>query len=96
MAFERLLTNILSRRGSMLVDKTVRSLMQPVPGALPRKRGIGGKLIETILLRVAMRSVPGAILIGGGLLARYLHERKQAREALKGPVPQYGRDGTRR
>ena len=96
MAFDKLLANILSRRGSVLVDNAVRTLIQPVPGAAPRRRGITARLIETILLRVATKSVPGAILIGGGLLARYLHERKQARDAAKGPKPQYGRDGTRR
>jgi hypothetical protein len=82
MALDKLLTNILSRRGSVLVNSAVRTLIQPVPGAAPRRRGISARLIETILLRVATKSVPGAIIIGGGLLARHLHERKQAKRRL--------------
>jgi hypothetical protein len=32
-------------------------------------------------MRVATRSVPGAILVGGALLAKHLHDRKKAHDA---------------
>jgi hypothetical protein len=34
-----------------------------------------------VILRVATRSVPGAILVGGGLLAKALQDRRKARKA---------------
>ena len=96
MAFDKLLAQILRRRGGMLVDHAVRTLVAPPPGAPPRKTGVGVKLAETLLLRVATKSVPGAIIVGGGLLARHLHERHMARKAraagaLLTPEPAPGR-----
>ena len=37
-------------------------------------------LIGTALTRIATRSVPGALIVGGGMLAKVLYERKNARE----------------
>lgn len=43
-------------------------------------RSMAQTLIGTALARIAMRSVPGAIVIGGGMLAKTLYERKHARK----------------
>jgi len=43
--------------------------------SLPRK------LVGMALMRVATRSVPGALLVGGALLAKHLHDRKKAHDA---------------
>lgn len=50
-------------------------------GSLIKGRTMGQTLIGTALARVATSSVPGAIAVGGGLLAKTLYDRKQARTA---------------
>lgn len=47
--------------------------------ARPR-RGITSKLAIAAATRIATRSVPGAIVVGGALLAKSLYDRKQARK----------------
>ena len=42
-------------------------------------RGMAQTLIGTAVARVATRSVPGALLIGGGLLAKTLYDRSRKR-----------------
>jgi hypothetical protein len=44
-------------------------------------RGMVQTLLGTAAARIATRSVPGAILVGGGLLAKALYDRKQGRQA---------------
>ncbi|MFX8370036.1 hypothetical protein ABTL62_19460, partial [Acinetobacter baumannii] len=50
-------------------------------GKIIKGRTIGHTLVGTALARVATGSVPGAIVVGGGLLAKTLYDRKRAREA---------------
>lgn len=45
------------------------------------KRGIGTRLITAAATRIATRSVPGAIVVGGALLAKTLHEHRKNRKA---------------
>ena len=40
-----------------------------------------GIVVGAVAARVATRSVPGAILVGGGLLAKYLWDKRQQYEA---------------
>lgn len=44
------------------------------------KRGIGSRLLAAAATRIATRSVPGAIVVGGALLAKTLHERRKNRK----------------
>ncbi len=44
-------------------------------------RGMMQTLIGTAVARVATRSVPGALLVGGGLLAKALYDRSQGADA---------------
>ena len=46
-----------------------------------RGRTMGETLIGTALARVATRSVPGAIMVGGGLLAKTLYDRRHSKSA---------------
>ena len=46
-------------------------------------RTMAQTLIGTALARVATRSVPGAILVGGGMLAKTLYDRSRARKAAE-------------
>ena len=44
---------------------------------------MGQTLVSTALARIATRSVPGAIVIGGGLLAKTLYDRRRGKAAAK-------------
>jgi hypothetical protein len=72
------------RAGDKLVRRGVeRGLLggKPAPeGRVIRGRTIGETVIGTVLAEVARRSVPGAILVGGGLIAKALRDRRLARE----------------
>lgn len=46
-------------------------------------RTMGESLLHSALAKVAMRSIPGAIVVGGALLAKTLYDRTKAREALR-------------
>lgn len=74
-----LLAKIAKRGGNRLIDHTVSQLLPKQPGA---KLSLGGKIAGMALVRIATRSVPGAILVGGGLLARAVHRKRQEQRAL--------------
>ncbi|MFN3819661.1 hypothetical protein [Blastomonas sp.] len=40
----------------------------------------GGTLVGAIAARIATRSVPGALLVGGALLAKALYDQRKAKE----------------
>lgn len=46
-------------------------------------RSMGQTLVSTALARLATRSVPGAIIVGGGLLAKTLYDHSRDRRAAK-------------
>ncbi len=46
-------------------------------------RSMAQTLIGTAIARVATRSVPGAIIVGGGLLAKALYDRRKDAQAAK-------------
>lgn len=49
--------------------------------AAPKKRfGLGARILTAAATRIATRSVPGAIVVGGALLAKTLHERRKQRK----------------
>ncbi|MBU6269065.1 MAG: hypothetical protein KGN34_16075 [Sphingomonadales bacterium] len=75
---KKLITKIARKGGNRLLDSTVSQLLPDEPG----KFSLTGKLVGAALVRIASRSVPGAILVSGGLLARAVHrQRKAARDA---------------
>jgi hypothetical protein len=51
--------------------------------AIVKGRSMTQTLVGTALARVATRSVPGMILVGGGLLAKTLYDRSKSRSAAK-------------
>jgi hypothetical protein len=55
--------------------------------AILKGRSWSQTLLHTAIARVAVRSVPGAILVGGGLLAKTLYDRSRSHVArAKGEV----------
>jgi hypothetical protein len=66
-----------------LVERNVLKAKYPPATAksIVSGRGMAQTLISTAVARVATRSVPGAILVGGGLLAKALYDRRKGAEA---------------
>jgi hypothetical protein len=51
--------------------------------AIIEGRGLAHTLVSTTVARVATRSVPGALLVGGGLLAKTLFDRSISRRKAR-------------
>lgn len=66
-----------------LVERNVLKTKYPPDTAksIVSGRGMAQTLVSTAIARVATRSVPGAILVGGGLLAKTLYDRRKGAEA---------------
>jgi len=75
-----LLARIVRFGGGKLLDRAVGRLL-PATGAARTNSTLGKGLTGAALTRIATRSVPGAILIGGGLLAKMLYDRRHASPA---------------
>lgn len=82
-----ILADIALRTGSLLLRRGVeKGLIASKLG--PKKAGRlieGRSMVQTLvgasIARLATRSVPGAIVVGGGLLAKTLYDRKRSRKA---------------
>jgi hypothetical protein len=77
----RLLARILRQGGDRLLNKATEQLL-PIDNAPQAKRSIGRALAGAALTRIATRSVPGALVVGGGLLAKSLYDRRRARKVV--------------
>ena len=99
MASNKLLAEILRKGGGKLLNAAIDKVL-PVAAAAevvsdataaakPKKSLIGG-VAGAMAVRLATRSVPGAIVVGSSLLAKRLYDRRHARRAAK--VPARGKD----
>ncbi len=85
----RLLARLVRQGGTRLIDLAVRRILPeaPVvpppaaPAPPPKKVPLPRKLAGLALTRVATRSVPGAIIVGGAFLAKKLYDRRHAGQA---------------
>jgi hypothetical protein len=81
------IADVALRGGSFLARRAVEKTLLGAkysPGkakAILKGRGFKETLFHTALARIAMQSVPGAIIVGGGLVAKTLYDRKRARAA---------------
>lgn len=50
---------------------------------LVKGRTMAQTLVGTAIVRIATRSVPGAIMVGGGLLAKTLYDRRKGKAAAR-------------
>jgi hypothetical protein len=82
-----IITDIALRGGGRLlrnvVEKNLLGVKYPPEKAkaLVTGRGMAQTLIGTAIARVATKSVPGALLVGGGLLAKTLYDRRKGHAA---------------
>jgi len=70
---------ILGRAPSVVKGAASAATGVKLPKAARPKRSIGTKLAMAAATRIATRSVPGAIVVGGALLAKTLYDRKRAK-----------------
>lgn len=65
--------------------KVVTKIIPAVIGGAAGKAGVGKGLIGAgiglVAARIAKRSVPGAILVGGAMVAKWLYDQKKAEDA---------------
>ena len=83
----RILSRIARQHGGKLLDGAVSKLLPEPAAKSGQKSGLVGKVIGAALVRIATKSVPGAIIIGGGMLAKALHEQRKAKRAAKPETP---------
>lgn len=80
-AADRILGTLVRKGGGKLIDTAVSRLLpdKPVPKSPGSNmlRGVAGALA----MRLATRSVPGAIVVASGALAKTLYDRRKARRA---------------
>ncbi len=78
-AADRILGTLVRKGGGKLIDTAVTRLLPDKPD--PKVRG--GNLLRgaagALAMRVASRSVPGAIVVASGALAKKLYDRRRAR-----------------
>lgn len=83
------LADVVLRGGGRLLRHVVeRTLLQAkyTPGkakAIVKGRSMTQTLVGTALARVATRSVPGALVVGGGLLAKTLYDKRRGKAAAR-------------
>ena len=91
-----ILAGVAMRTGSSLLKRSVdRGILGAAPEAFKAaakaagakaakaakpKRSLGARLLTAAATRIATRSVPGAIIVGGALLAKTLHEHRKNRK----------------
>ena len=82
----RLLAQIARSSGGKLLDKAAARLF-PVGKAAAvagkPKSSITGAIAGAVITRLATRSVPGALIVGGGMLAKSLYDRRRAHRARR-------------
>jgi hypothetical protein len=82
-----ILADVALRVGGQLLRHGVeRGLLGQKYGPGKAKKIVKGRsmaqtLLGTAVARIATRSVPGAIVVGGGLLAKTLYDRRRRKEA---------------
>jgi hypothetical protein len=83
MAAASILAKLARRHGGKLLDGAIGKALN----ASGADGGSKGTLLSGIagiaLVRIATRSVPGAIVVGGGLLAKTLYDRRKAKRPAK-------------
>ena len=79
-----MLADIALRTGSLLLRRGIERGILGMGGKSPdaaraivKGRTLGETLAGAALARLATASVPGAILVGGGMLAKTLYDRKK-------------------
>tara|TARA_B100001179_G_C18577774_1_gene398353 strand:- start:200 stop:598 length:399 start_codon:yes stop_codon:yes gene_type:complete len=82
-----IMANAIVRTGSILLRKAVDKRMlrnrygKETADAAAENQGLGSTLTALALSKMASRSTSGAIMVGSGMLAKTLYDRRQAKKA---------------
>ena len=82
MANNALLARIARQNGGKLLNTAIDVLL-PVDGTKTGKPSLVGGIVGAVAVRVATRSVPGAIVVGGAVIAQRLYDKRRAGSAQK-------------
>ncbi len=85
MAANRILAEIARKGGGKLLNSAVGKALPGDAAAKPGRKTLLGGIAGALAVRVATRSVPGAIVVGGGILAKTLYDRRRARKGKDAP-----------
>lgn len=81
MADNRVLADIARKGGTKLLNAAIDTLLPVDAEKLPaKKRGLLGAVAGSVAVKVATRSVPGAIVVGGAVLAKRLYDKRHSAE----------------
>ena len=82
-----IMANAIVRTGSILLRRAVDKRMlrgrygKDTAEAAAENQGLGSTLTALALAKMASRSTSGAIMVGSGMLAKTLYDRRQAKKA---------------
>lgn len=79
MANNRILAEIARKGGGRLLNTAVAKALPGDGDGKPSRKTLLGGIAGALAVRLATRSVPGAIMVGGGILAKTLFDRRRAR-----------------
>ena len=86
MAGSRILAEIARKGGGKALNAAIARVLPEEAAAEPVRKTVLGGIAGALAIRVATRSVPGAIVIGGAALAKKLYDRRRARKAGTKPT----------
>ena len=87
---KNILAGSLKSQGGKLLELGISSLLGPKPTVdepTPARPKLARRLAGGALLRIASRSIPGAIVVTGGMLAKAAHDRRKAKRNSAGKKP---------
>jgi len=80
----RLLARLVRHNGSQLLNRAIDRVLPDGPTEEKAKRSLLAGIAGAVAMRVATRSVPGAIVVTSGLLAKKLYDRRKAGKGTAG------------
>lgn len=81
MAGNRILAGIVRRGGDKLLNNALARVLPDEPVKTGKRGNLLTGIAGAVAMRVATRSVPGAIVVGSGLIAKKLYDRRKAAKA---------------
>lgn len=83
MATNRILASIIRQGGGRLLNTALARALPDEPATAGKRKNLLGGIAGAVALRVATKSVPGAIVVGSGLIAKKLYDRRKAAKTAK-------------
>lgn len=85
---DRLLARLVRQGGGTLLNRVVDKVLPDTPSEEKTKRNLFAGIAGAVAMRVATRSVPGALVVTSGLVAKKLYDRRKAKQGKAKPTGQ--------